>query len=225
MAATLVAHTAAGSTNSGVSATTSAINTTTASLIVVAVASYQNTPVDTFTDSAGNTWTAQTAHAITADTQIQLFYCEAPTTSASHTFDAFRTGFIPCYPALAVGAFAGTTGAPDIATGATATASKPVTVGPTTPAFNNELIISGFAFSIAALATVDSSLSITDQINFSSGNNYGVALAWIGQTAAASVGPTWSASVTGNLAGALTSFQTSGGAVSNSAMMAFLIGG
>jgi hypothetical protein len=72
-------------------ATTSAINTTGASLIVLAVANLGSDPANTVSDSQGNSWTALTRRSNTGS--VQLFYVISPSTNASHTFTAGAQSF------------------------------------------------------------------------------------------------------------------------------------
>jgi hypothetical protein len=87
-------------------ATTAAINTTGASLIVVAVG-FDTADTASLTDSQSNTWTALTAQANGG--KVQLLYVANPTTSASHTFTSGAQSF---GKAIIVAAFSGTTASP-----------------------------------------------------------------------------------------------------------------
>jgi hypothetical protein len=78
----LVAHTGASLNTSPV--TTPAIDTTGATLIIIAAADDVAPSVPT--DSAGNTWTPLTLWDQGTTMLVRLFYCVNPTTSTSHTF-------------------------------------------------------------------------------------------------------------------------------------------
>lgn len=182
---TLLAHTSAlGGANS---ATTSGIDTTGASLLIVAVASF-NTP--TLSDSAGNTFTGLTQQTA-GHFSIQLFECYSPITSSSDTFTVSGAN---SYASLAVAAFSGTSGsAVDTSSGATdTTGSSTLQTGSITPTHNDELIVSGVTVSDwTATLSVNSGLTITDQVASASGMGAGVALAYLVQASAAAINPTW----------------------------------
>lgn len=103
MPASLVAETHASSSN-GTDVTTSAIDTTGATLIVVCLGWRLGS--GSLTDSKGNTWTALTARSVdsysTWDATQQMFYCSLPTVGSGHTF----TG-VAELPTIKVYAFTG----------------------------------------------------------------------------------------------------------------------
>jgi hypothetical protein len=175
----LVAHTSAGSSAVGGSATTPSVNTTGASLIVVSVG-FSHLP--TITDSAGNTWASVGSFA----GGQRFYYCANPTTSATHTFSETNTTGVCSFEVLA---FSGSTGTivPDVST--YASAAQP---GSATPAVNGELVIASSAFNAAGTAAVGSSFTITDQVAWSSGATTGSAVAWKAQTTATAENPLWS---------------------------------
>jgi len=86
MAWSLISSTAAGS-NVGVAATTPAITTIGATLVIVAVANLASAAQAVVTDNQGNTYTALTRRP-SASGAVQIFYCAGPVTNASHTFTA-----------------------------------------------------------------------------------------------------------------------------------------
>lgn len=122
-------------------ATTSATSTVGATLIVLAVTSYQGSAGITPTDSTGsNTWTPLTEQSYTAYMRTRLWYCINPVTSASQTFSASLTG---SYPSIAMYAFSSGTATPAFDQQNGAAFGDQVTANPgnVTPAYANELII------------------------------------------------------------------------------------
>lgn len=197
MAATLVAHAGIG----GAGNSTSALNTTGATLLIAAVASYGGTATPSVSDSKSNTWTALTLY----DAYIQFLYCSNPTVGTGHTFEALGSGY---YPALAVAAFSGTTASitNDLDVGS-ASGTQP---GSGTPAHNNELILTAcYRNQSSGTASVNESFAITDTVDYSSGVNVGVSLAYLNQATAIALNPTWGVTPIG---AAMCSFQTSGAA-------------
>jgi hypothetical protein len=188
----LVAHTAAASTNT-TSVTTTAINTTGANLIVVGVCNF-NDPSLVPTDSAINTWTACTPYKSTTANfyAAQIFYCYSPATSSSHAFGANQTS---SYPSIAVMAFSGSAASPFDQENGFGTISSVTSIQPgsVTPTANNELIATlvGFGNASSATATADSGFTTTDSIGNLS-NSVGIGMAYLKQTTAAAVNPAWS---------------------------------
>lgn len=191
MTIALLTNTGQAGTQNGV--TTGAIDTSGASLIVVNASWYNGTTADgTLTDSASNTWSLLTKKSLAVSISNRLFYCANPITSATHTFTYNGTSI---FPSLDVSSFSGAaTSSPfDVENGATGSGTT-VQPGTVTPSENGELIVSGTAFSIIATVSIDSSLTITNQTNFSAGANEGGALAYLVQSTAAAINPTWTSS-------------------------------
>lgn len=209
MTISLLAHTAKGSTSgTGATCVTAAIDTSGASLIVAAFAQF-NTPINgTITDSKSNTWTALTGYIgasnANVDTGVRIVYCAHPTVGSGHTFQPAQNNF----PALAVAAFAATLDATtaEFDVGTHNSAATTLQPGSQTPAHNNDVVISAATTNATGTFAVDSSFSITDQVAQVNSQHVGLALAYIIQTTAAAVNPTWSG-MTG-LAVAMTAFQS-----------------
>lgn len=196
---TLLTHTIAPSTD-GNKAVTSAIDTTGATLIVVAVASF--TGGATVTDSAGNAWTGLSN---TGAQGVKMFVCTSPTASGTHTFTATNnSGF----PAAAVAAFSGTLASTtaDVNDHSTASTSGSVQPGSATPAHDGELILTAMFYLGAGTAAVDSGLTIINQTPHA-GNSVGGGLAYLVQSTAAAINPTWSGLGGGNSYASMASFQ------------------
>lgn len=203
----LIAQTsAAGNTNS---VTTSSIDTTGANLIILGV-SYNTGATPTITDSEGNTWTALTAHALGSNGTSRIYYCYNPTVGSGHTFS--NTGSSN-YSVVSAQAFSGALSTPfDQENGSTNPASSTLSPGSVTPSVDNEVVISHFMFSVAGTASVNGGFSTPTQADFSGGNNYGGAMAYLVQTTATAANPQWTSGggATG-LAGSNATFKAGGG--------------
>ena len=195
----LLSHTGAASSAGG-NITTTPISTLTASVIFAyAVAEGAQNPV--FSDSLGNVWKALTTQSAPGHEQGVLYYCVAPITGASHTFNLSASNV--SYPALCVAAFTGLTTSAflDAQNGAvTASTVSTFQPGSVTPAVNGELLIAGLGFnggSPPITVSIDSGFAITDQ--FYLANSYGCALAYLVQAVAAPVDPTWTVAASGTI--------------------------
>ena len=166
---TLISNTCAGSSNSGASVTTSAINTTGATLIVVAV-SYAPAiyGVSTPTDSSSNTYTQINNNAGYNYDTVALYYNSNPTTSSSQTFTE-NAGSVN-YPSICVEAFSGTSisTAYDQQNSLFTNGSYSFNTGSITPTYANELIVA-----TGTNSTASQSISITSPLVYP-GSNYQV---------------------------------------------------
>lgn len=199
--AALLAHTAKALGSAG--GTTTAIDTTGANLIIIGL-SYDNGGTANLTDSKGNTWIALTTHNVVGNGVSKMYYCFNPVVGTGHTFSSTSI-----FSSMDVQAWSGAASAPlDQQSGATATAST-LPTGSITPTVNNEIVISHFMFSVAGTASVGAGMAISDQINFTSGANYGSAMAYIQQGTAAAINPTWTSGGGATpLAATIVSFKT-----------------
>ena len=193
MTAALINSAAAGS--SAGSATTSAVNMTGATLLIAVVSSSGGDAA--ISDSSSNTWT--TGWAQSGVGGLGWYYCSNPTVSASQTFTA-NAGFV----GLVVLGFSGTVASTTPDLNVHSTTGDPTGGSGATPAHDNEVILTACA--AAASMTAPSGSWTSDIEQFVGGTNYGVGVAWLFQTAAASVDPVWSsATIHGS---ALFSFQS-----------------
>lgn len=206
----LIAHTGSASGDTS-SVTTSAINTTGANFLVVAVSNFASASAATVTDSKGNTWTPLTTQ-VTPSSQRMLLYYSVPTSAgAGHTFTA--TGTVD-FPAICVQAFSVVNTSPfesesgdktDSST--THTSLQP---GSLTPSMNGSLIITGLASFPASFPpppqSIDSGFTITDDIPSANAVNFGCALAYLIQGTAGAVNPTWTTAPS-SLAAAMAVFK------------------
>jgi len=183
-----IAHVAVGMT--GVSgATSSAIDTTGATFIVIA---QSGVVASTFppTDSKSNTWTPLTEYA-GGSLSVQLYYCSNPTVGTGHTF----TVVAGIAASIAVAAFDQTLdAAPESAGGAGSASATTQQPGLLTPLTDNCLIVTGFEYVSATEpgpATISAGFTILENIGNAS-TSVPVALAYQVQTTATAVNPTWS---------------------------------
>jgi hypothetical protein len=202
---TLIAHCVGHSTNN-TSVTSAACNTTGANFLVFVCGEYGGS-AETPSDSLSNTWSSRTLYSGSA-TRIQLFYTgPTATVGAAQTFTCSGGG--TAYPALAAAAFSNVAATPyDVENGhGTGSATTTVQPGSITPGVNNELVISGFTSDgTQSSISVDSSLSITDSF-LGSGTSVCISLAWIVQSGAAAVNPTWTGGTSNDLTANQASFK------------------
>src|SRR5712664_2759015 len=144
MGIALVAHTNVG----GVSTTTtSAIDTTGSSFLILSIA-YQNTATEpTISDSKSNTWTGLTVQDNLTDIKGRLFYVANPTVGSSHTFTFTGTNV---FCGMCVASFSGT----ELSTvydshenGNVTAAATSLTSGSVTPSRNSCLLVTAFGLS------------------------------------------------------------------------------
>jgi hypothetical protein len=199
IAIALVAHTAkhAGSDPD----TTSAINTTGASLLVVAVDCIFGG--STVSDSKGNTWVGLTGHTGLALPTCRFYYVKNPTVGTGHTFTA--TGGNMSFAVLAYSS-TDTSANADGDTGGDANAAT-IQPGSITPGQDDSVVIAALG-SLGTGHSIDSGFTIVEDIESAQG---GIAIAYLIQTAAAAVNPQWTqgSGASGGLSTVLTSFKHS----------------
>lgn len=214
MAYALIANTSGANTYpiDGTSATTSAINTTGASLIVAVAVLYSINSLggQTFTDSNGNTWAALVAQtSANGNTRSVLYYCYAPTVGSGHTFTFSEAGH-NIYCSLCVSAWSGAGSSPfDVENGSKTDSATSLATGSITPSAGKELIITGFgAAGVARSYTINGGFTITDSVTGAPGLE-GSSLAYLIQTSATAANPTWSWTITDTSAVVIASFKAS----------------
>lgn len=204
MAITLITNTAAeGNANT---VTTTGIDTTGATCLIAAVASYSGggTASVAFSDSKSNTWVPLPLVVWTGvDAFVQLFYVpNAASVGSSHTVTATKTG---AFPSVAWAAFSGlalTAPLDQICqNGGAGTSQAPGTV---TTQEAVELAITGVAGTGNPTYSINSSFSITDQAGGSAAQR--VALAYRILSATGAISPTWSWSGSVSTASQLATF-------------------
>lgn len=212
MAIAFVAKTSGVGTDSTV--TSDAVDTTGSNLIVIGIA-VDGAAVPTIADSKSNVWTALTASTLTVKTI--LYYSLNPIVGTNHTFS--NTG-ASNFCTICVAAFSGASTF-DQQNGATATGVTTIQTGSVTPSESSELVITHLGFNAAGLPTsIDSSFIETNDREFGASNNYGSTMAYLIQTAAAAVNPTWTRTGTGAQATRIATFR----ALANSRLMLLGVG-
>jgi len=198
---TLVANTSA----SGISgATTGSIDTTGADLIVIGLAvddGYNGTP----TDSKSNTWTQAASSYTQGNVRVRLWYTVPSSTGSGHTFTFSGTPV----GSMFVAAFSGAAQSSplDQQNGANGFGSS-LQTGSITPTESNELVVSVYSANAAASPmSVNSGFTETNEIDFGSGDHYGGTMAYLVQTTASGVNPTWSRTGTNGQAATIVSFK------------------
>lgn len=184
---TFVSGTAASSTT-GNGVTTTGINTTGATLEVL-VQAYFGTTLPTITSSTGSSFTLIT-NLDSGDggpRKISVWYCNSPVGGASETFSSSQSS---SFPTIAVLSFSGGSGGFLDKMNSHIAISTTVQPGSITPSQDNCLVVSGFEFISGTTATIDSGFS-TPQKAGSTGTAVGGAAAYIIQTTATAVNPTW----------------------------------
>lgn len=170
--------------------TSSAIDTTGASLIVLSIGQYDVGSDVTLSDSKGNTWVKLTVQS-NFDTRSWIAYCINPTVGTGHTFTIAGSN---SYSFATISAWVGTAAATTFRSqnSANSAIANSIQPGSVTPDANGQLVWTGFCGFVNASSTINSSFTITDQNAGASGTCYGGAGAYLIQGTAAAVNPTWS---------------------------------
>lgn len=190
----------AGTVQAGV--TSAAMDTTGATLILVAVAHFTFSGDPVVTDSAANTWTLVGSYGGSSP-EMSLYYCDAPNVSATHTFAAADATL---YGSIAAIAFSGTDSAPEDEVGAAAT-STTLQPGSITPAGNDSVLISAFASGNSQHGTASIDSGFEAALNgVASGDIFNVALSYKIQTTAAEEDVEWTVPDSTGLAAIITVF-------------------
>jgi hypothetical protein len=209
----LISSVGASSSDGGSSVTTGAIDTSTATLLVVHVADYVGATASTISDSKSNTWTPLTAIGSSTMCRSHLFYCSSPSVGSGHTFTATKVSG-NTYPSIEVSAW---TGAPtyDQESGhAQTTVPTDNQPGSLTPPVDNCLFVTGLCYEISELdgnVTIDSSFTKLLNNNFTSGQAMGGAFGYFEQTTAAAKNPKWDYASSIITAATMATFKPSGG--------------
>lgn len=194
MAISIVVTATAGSAT-GTNVTTGAVDTTGATGLVLIASTYAGGgAVDSISDSKGNTWTALTPQA-TSFPRVTIYYSIPTSVGSGHTFtNTVTAGF----PSLAVYALAGThatTFYDSVQSGANSNSGAATSLQPgsVTPSQANCIVITGFGNDPGAGSlAIDSSFSTPLVTTYLAANHEGVGAAYIIQTSASAVNPTWS---------------------------------
>jgi len=183
--------------------TTTGIDTTGANLLIIALAcddAYNTTP----TDSKGNTWTQLTSYT-QGNVRVRVWFSIPTSVGTSHTFSA--SGSI--IGTIFAHAFSGVvqTSPNDQQNGANSFNTSLAT-GSITPVENGELLFTVYGINgVGVPISIDSSFTETHEVDFNSGVSYGGATAYLIQTTAAAINPTWTRTNSNGQAATIISFK------------------
>ena len=177
-----VVATVPGASLNGSTCATSAFDSSGVTGIVVALSSHASNPATGITDNQGpNIYTALSPF-VGGFSQLQLFYCAAPTVGAGHIVSTVGGGL----QSIDVFLLAGT----DTTTFYDGVESE---ASPITPSEDNCILIAAFAHNSGTTDyTIDGGFVLADEIPLVGGQHFGIAAASLIQTTAASADPTWS---------------------------------
>lgn len=201
---TLISHAAPATVDATGTATTAAIDTTGANLIVINVAWFSGTL--TITDSKANSAPAGLtvqSDSVSSPIRFNRIYYLVPNPAkvgSGHTFSVASTSAGYCV--ISVAAFAKSSGTPtfDTENGFTDTTGTGLTIvqpGSVTPAGNNELIVTGMTWNkTAPTVTLNQSfLSPPDSGSCPTTDVISGGMSWLIQTTGGAVNPTWTFSL------------------------------
>lgn len=192
------AHTKVSSPNNPI--TTPAIDTTGATIIVVALGQINLIAICAITDSKGNTYTPLTAQTGAPFPYSRLFYCISPIVGSGHTFTADNGG-ANIQGGIAVQAFSGGSPVFDVENGVNSGFGNSQQPGSVTPSVNNSLIVTAVCTDNDGITfAINSGFTITDSVDTGTGGAFvsGFGLAYLVQGTAGAINPTWSWSGTGS---------------------------
>lgn len=227
MSFTLLAHTAAGSTDHQSVATTG-IDTTGADLLLIGFANYQS-DLSPDVDSKGNTYLALTRQENASNEGVRWFYKRGGSVGAGHTA-SFTSGSTN-YPAMFFSAWSGSVASPVDQEGGTHGTSGTDTAaqgGAVTPSQDNCLCISiccrAFAPNATSITGVSGATQL-DVINKINADHYDGMVAYTIQTTAAAFNPTFSWASADYWAIASVVLKAAGGGGGGSTVFGPLLGG
>lgn len=172
--------------------TSDPIDTTGASLLVVALGYFYPANPVTLTDNKGNTWIALTRREGDSGRASRIYYAINPVVGSGHTFTTAGLSTYVGLIALAV-SVADTTSPFDVENGASGSSGTSLAAGSVSPSENGELLVTALTLEDGMTSVaVDNSFAIQAQIPSVGGVNLGCALATKIQTSAMGENPAWS---------------------------------
>jgi hypothetical protein len=208
MAISISASVVAGSSD-GSNVTTAAIDTSGATLLVMGLGSWGAQPEASVSDSKGNTWVPLDQAQVIGHRRVRLFYATNVSVGSGHTFTAAGTSSLPC---IGVYALAGAhASAPfDQQNSAGSGGVTSLQTGSVTPSEDDEIIMSAFereedtdTFSIDQGFTI----LLNEPPDAPAFNHLGLVMAYLIQTTAGSVNPTWSWQNSHNAVAVIATFK------------------
>lgn len=197
---------AQGSTNSN-GFTSNSIDTSNCNFLGALVSQSTGSATITLTDSNSNTWIGRTVYQSPGGATLKMWHVFNPTVGTGHTFTTSGTGnfaslFVIGFSGLTAGFQTGT----DSGAHATSTTIQP---GSITPSNSPALVLSGWAGRGGTLTGVDSSFVIPTggTVTFSASHHYGGSFAYLIQSTAAAVNPTWTEGTSEGVVANIAAFQ------------------
>lgn len=192
----LIAHTKVQYSSASSGATTPAIDTTGANIIVAYAGGDQGAvSLPVVSDSKSNTWTKNTEVDNGAGSKGALSYTNTtanPTVGAGHTFTI--SVVTNSFAVLIVAAFKNAVTAPfDVENGAFGTGGT-IQPGSVSPSTDNQLVVCGIGTGGSSDPTALSGFTLADHIVAAPGTAYGGGIAFLKQGAKTPVNPTWTVS-------------------------------
>lgn len=195
--------------------TSSPVDTNGANFIVLAIGYAGAGSTPTVSDSKGNTYTPLTP-ATFSDSYCRFYFAENPTVGSGHTWTVTGAN---SYPSISMQAWANALtasvfdqqNAGSTTPSYTATSVQP---GSVTPGSNNQLIVtavSNYADMSNVSRSINAGFTISGQVGNVPAISYPLALAYLVQTTAAAVNPTWSWSSSERANSVIATFKSSGG--------------
>jgi len=189
-------------------ATSSAINSTGAGLLIVSVTNGSSAdPLPTPTDTYNNTWLGPVVSR--GETTVAVWWAVNPVVGTGHSVSYSDTG---SYSSIGFAAFSGSPIASPLDKEATNVGGVGfLHPGEITPSQNGELLISAMSHGFGTSASIDSGFTIIGQQPLVGGQNYGGVLAYLAQDTASYLLPkfSWAEGVNGFGAAAVLSFRAS----------------
>jgi hypothetical protein len=187
--------------NNSSGGTSSALNTTGATLLVITETHFQGSGRPSPSDSLGNTWNIVVCAGSGQETC--LYYAANPTVGASQTFTVSQAGSYIGFQILAFSGVPTSSPLDQSSSGAGASVSTIQASPSLTPSTANNLVVSGFGYNGTALpsATINGGFTVTNQQPFNAGVGFGNGAAYLFQSATTSVNPTWTLGGTAATAG------------------------
>ncbi len=209
MSITPVSNVTFGGTGGSGSGTSSAIDTTGANLLVIAIGCIGGATPSVPTDSKGNTWVALTASTL-GNTRQQIYYAKNATVGSGHTFSVTGAGFVSFVASAWAGA--DTVDPFDQQSGANTAAGTSLSPGSVTPTTNGQLVIVGTCMVNATAGfAVNGGFSILGTVTSSGGNHLAESCAYLVQTTAAAANPSYSWTGTDEASSRIATFRASDG--------------
>ena len=174
----------------GNACTTTAVTTTGVTLLILGESCF-NATCAVPSDSKGNSWTGFGNQNPQGAANDELWYSTNPIVGASHTFKGGANSY-----GLCIMAFSGVIAASnplDQTNAATTGGATSLQPGNVTPTQNNEALVTYIGGTANSNTYgIDSGFTITNQMSFVGGVNYGQACAYFVQGSPATINPKWS---------------------------------